>query len=163
MLGLFTGIRRKCSIFSFNLIVDTYFFRTVMVSFTNCVIYVKRHVQFFVFFFRTIDFNILLVNGSFCSRMYHKEHLESPQQSSEWKKKTRKDEEWEGEDFGPVTWQELSNMRRNSVILFNSELYPTKISEWSLRAEPKRVNKYYICVLCRRLQVIFVFIPRCYL
>uniref|UniRef100_A8NZR3 Uncharacterized protein n=1 Tax=Brugia malayi TaxID=6279 RepID=A8NZR3_BRUMA len=43
-------------------------------------------------------------------------------------------------------------MRRNSVILFNSELYPTKISEWSLRAEPGRDNKYYICVLCRRLQ-----------
>ncbi|CAG9536573.1 unnamed protein product [Cercopithifilaria johnstoni] len=79
-------------------------------------------------------------------------HLESLQQSSGWKRKRRENQEWEGEDFGPVTWQELSNMRRNSVILFNSELYPNKISEWSLRAEPGRDNKYYICVLCRRLQ-----------
>ncbi|VBB25921.1 unnamed protein product [Acanthocheilonema viteae] len=80
------------------------------------------------------------------------DHLESLQQSTGWKRKSREGQEWEGEDFGPVTWQELSNMRRNSVILFNSELYPTKISEWSLRAEPGRDNKYYICVLCRRLQ-----------
>lgn len=87
--------------------------------------------------------------------MHHAGHLESLQQSSEWKRKPHEGGEWEGEDFGPVTWQELSNMRRNSVILFNSELYPTKISEWSLRAEPGRDNKYYICVLCRRLQVIF--------
>uniref|UniRef100_A0A8R1Y3I8 C2H2-type domain-containing protein n=1 Tax=Onchocerca volvulus TaxID=6282 RepID=A0A8R1Y3I8_ONCVO len=79
-------------------------------------------------------------------------HLELLQQGSAWKRKPREDQEWEGEDFGPVTWQELSNMRRNSVILFNSELYPTKISEWSLRAEPGRDNKYYICVLCRRVQ-----------
>ncbi|MCP9258615.1 hypothetical protein DINM_001633 [Dirofilaria immitis] len=80
------------------------------------------------------------------------DHLESLQHSSAWKRKSRNSQEWEGEDFGPVTWQELSNMRRNSVILFNSELYPAKISEWSLRAEPGRDNKYYICVLCRRLQ-----------
>lgn len=84
--------------------------------------------------------------------MHHTNHSESLQQSSELKRKSCDDQEWEGEDFGPVTWQELSNMRRNSVILFNSELYPTKISEWSLRAEPGRDNKYYICVLCRRLQ-----------
>lgn len=71
------------------------------------------------------------------------------------KLKNRVKEEWKGEDYGPVTWEELSNMRQNSVILFNSELYPNKISEWSLRAEPGRETKYYICVLCRRLQVNF--------
>uniref|UniRef100_A0A1I7V6J5 C2H2-type domain-containing protein n=2 Tax=Loa loa TaxID=7209 RepID=A0A1I7V6J5_LOALO len=85
-------------------------------------------------------------------QMHHTDHLESLQQSLGWKRKSCEGQEWEGEDFGPVIWQELSNMRRNSVILFNSELYPTKISEWSLRAEPRRDNKYYICVLCRRLQ-----------
>ncbi|VDN02475.1 unnamed protein product [Thelazia callipaeda] len=69
-----------------------------------------------------------------------------------WKRRLREQQEWEGEDFGPVTWEELSNIRRNSVILFNSELYPNKISEWSLRTERNRENKCYICVLCRRLQ-----------
>uniref|UniRef100_A0A915BZ37 C2H2-type domain-containing protein n=1 Tax=Parascaris univalens TaxID=6257 RepID=A0A915BZ37_PARUN len=59
---------------------------------------------------------------------------------------------WHGEDYGPVTWEELSSLRRNSVILFNSELYPNKISEWTLRTDPSREIKYYICVLCRRLQ-----------
>lgn len=89
--------------------------------------------------------------------MDHTGHLKSSQQSSGWKRRPREDQEWEGEDFGPVTWQELSSMRRNSVILFSSELYPGKISEWSLRAEPGRDNKYYICVLCRRVQVISSF------
>ncbi|VDK74858.1 unnamed protein product [Litomosoides sigmodontis] len=84
--------------------------------------------------------------------MDHTGHLKSSQQLSGWKRRPREGQEWEGEDFGPVTWQELSSMRRNSVILFNSELYPGKISEWSLRAEPGRDNKYYICVLCRRIQ-----------
>uniref|UniRef100_A0A0R3RSL0 C2H2-type domain-containing protein n=1 Tax=Elaeophora elaphi TaxID=1147741 RepID=A0A0R3RSL0_9BILA len=86
------------------------------------------------------------------NQMHQTVQLEPLQQSSGWKRKAREGQEWEAEDFGPVTWHELSNMRRNSVILFNSELYPAKISEWSLRAEPGRDNKYYICVLCRRLQ-----------
>ncbi|KHN78520.1 hypothetical protein Tcan_13965 [Toxocara canis] len=60
--------------------------------------------------------------------------------------------EWHGEDYGPVTWEELSTLRRNSVILFNSELHPNKVSEWTLRTDPSREIKYYICVLCRRLQ-----------
>lgn len=89
--------------------------------------------------------------------MDHRSHLELLQQSFGLKRKAREGQEWESEDFGPVTWQELSNMRRNSVILFNSELYPNKISEWSLRAEPGRDNKYYICVLCRKLQVTLLF------
>ncbi|VDK28240.1 unnamed protein product, partial [Anisakis simplex] len=60
--------------------------------------------------------------------------------------------EWRGEDYGPVTCEELSTLRRNSVILFESELHPGKISEWTLRTDPSREIKYYICVLCRRLQ-----------
>lgn len=66
--------------------------------------------------------------------------------------KKNKGNTYSGRDYGPVTWEELSNLRRNSVILFKSVRYPNKISEWTLRADHARESRYYICVLCRRLQ-----------
>ena len=55
-------------------------------------------------------------------------------------------------DYGPVRFRFESSQRKNDVVLYDSELYRGKTSEWFLtRKNKSTLNETYRCVHCRCL------------